>query len=464
MDTQSRSAIRRLCEKPDLREKAQHLFRSLKAKTGHGSGFELNQRSIALPAISSLLASEELGYNDVTEKLAQAASCLNTKEFTIALATVRKALASAEREKDQFKTTYKSLTARNANQDFMIQCMQDVEAALTLSADLRGPLRPPNDIVTVSVFAWTCKILKLNRDGYVKQHGISEDDYQEVVDALNANCQAVKKDIERKLRALRAERRADTSTTTGTTPTLRKTSSKSALRDVSLSPTKTPAHKRKVAFSPTKAPQANPDDTDVEDTPSKRQKFLSPSKRSTRQSLAAFRDALRGTPSSSKASLAETTDEQEDMDEDSASIPARSELSSSDGDTDIADVEMSDPSASSIADLSMDDTPMTPRRSQRQPKPRSAFDFESTLTPRKSARPESPLKRGKATHRKSYIEQDEVEVIRRRCRPVLLEHKQWLQRDVRADNERKVREQWVRDMIEKCGGHPFESLRGRVVT
>lgn len=48
---------------------------------------------------------------------------------------------------------------RNANKDFMIECMQDVEAALTLSGDLRGRLRPPNDIVTVSVYAWTCKIL-----------------------------------------------------------------------------------------------------------------------------------------------------------------------------------------------------------------------------------------------------------------------------------------------------------------
>ena len=92
-------------------------------------------------------------------KLAQAASCLNQKEFTAALTTARKALASAEREKDQFKVTYQSLVARNGNKEFMVQCMQDVEAALTLSADLRGRLRPPNDIVTVSVFAWTCRIL-----------------------------------------------------------------------------------------------------------------------------------------------------------------------------------------------------------------------------------------------------------------------------------------------------------------
>ena len=59
MDAQSRNAIRRLCEKEDLREKAQHLFRSLKVKTASGSGFELNQRNIALPAIASLIASEE---------------------------------------------------------------------------------------------------------------------------------------------------------------------------------------------------------------------------------------------------------------------------------------------------------------------------------------------------------------------------------------------------------------------
>ena len=149
------------------------------------------------------------------------------------------------------------------------------------------------------------------------------------------------------------------------------------------------------------------------------------------------------------------------MDEGSLpSIPPQSVSSVSDTDTDIADVEMSDGSISSIADSSMDEAPMTPRRSTRQPKPRLPFTVEGS-----SPSKQSPTKRGKASHSRQTDEQNMQEkVIPRRCRPVLPEHRQWLQRDVRIDHERKAREQWVREMIEQRGGHPFESLQtGTVV-
>ncbi|KAI0801945.1 hypothetical protein BC629DRAFT_1438515 [Irpex lacteus] len=500
MDKQSKDAIRRLCEKPELREKAQHIFRSLKVKTGHGSGFELNQRTIALPAISSLLASEELGYNDVTEKIAQAASCLNPKEFKAALTTVHKALASAEREKNQSQVTYQSLVMRNANKDFMIECMQDVEAALTLSGDLRGRLRPPNDIVTVSVYAWTCKILGLNRDGHVKQNGVSEDDYQEVVDALDANCQIIKREITAKVKSLRAERRAtraseSASPTKSALPTksaspakstfptkavpLAKSPSKSSLRDLSLSPTKTPTHKRKVAFSPLKTSQTQNDldsDSDVENTPSKRRKFLSPSK----HSVEAFKDALRGGPSPSTSKtpleLLQERNEDEEMEEDEdtpSTVPPRSETVSENG----TDVEMSDalpsvaPSSSENEDENDLPGPVTPRRSHRQPKPRAPFDLLPTPTGTPSRTPsrssvssasvrsssQSPAKTSKAMSRPSREEDEQV--VRRRRRPVLLEHVQWYRGGGgRYEREWKAREEWVRGVIE-VRGHPFESLR-----
>ena len=303
----------------------------------------------------------------------------------------------------------------------------------------------------------------MNRDGHVKQHGISEDDYQEVVDALEANCQVVRDDIVKNLKALRAARKAG-AVASGTNTPLQKSPSKSALRGNSQSPSKTPAHKRKVAFSPTKATHADTD-SDVEATPSKRPKFLTPSKHSTRQSVAAFRDALRGTPSPRKASSRmrldqPEEDEDEDMDEGSLpSIPPQSVSSASDTETDIADAEMSDGSISSIADSSMDEAPMTPRRSTRQPKPRLPFSVEGS-----SPSKQSPTKRGKASHSRQTDEENMQEkVIPRRCRPVLLEHSQWLQRDLRADKERKAREQWVREMVKNTGDHPFEYLRTSIV-
>lgn len=48
---------------------------------------------------------------------------------------------------------------KHLNGEFMVACMEDVEDALTISSDLQGHLRPPNDIVTVTVYCWTGKIL-----------------------------------------------------------------------------------------------------------------------------------------------------------------------------------------------------------------------------------------------------------------------------------------------------------------
>ncbi|KAI0702269.1 hypothetical protein BC835DRAFT_1321240 [Cytidiella melzeri] len=487
MDQQSREAISRLCEKVDLSEKAQDLFYSLKAKTSRGSGYELNQKVIALPAISSLLASEQLGYNDVTEKIAQAASCLNSKDFAAALTTVRKALASAEREKNRFKTTYESLVLKyaHANGDFMVKCMKDVEAALVLSADLRGPLRPPNDVVTVAVFVWTCKILGINRQARITQHAVNEDDYQEVVDVLEATCKTVKKDIQKQVKALRAERKAAKAAggeTSPSKPTLRsasslspvKSPSKSALRGISLSPTKTPAHKRKVAFSPEKAYE-DTSDSGVEDTPSKRQKYSSPRKYASSAAIAAFKDSLKGRSSSSKFTLEHLQDrmsEDEDMpgsvpsgddviDGDCAQIPPHSDRSS-DTNTDIPHVEMSDASASSEAASITDAGPSTPRRSQRSSRPRFPTDVIA-ITPSKKQHGETPLQRGKAMTPHRREDDDAEDTTKRRRRPALLEHRQWLQKDSRRESERKIREQWVREMIEKHGGHPFENMKSSVV-
>ena len=104
-----------------------------------------------------------MGYSDVNEKVAQAASCLHPREFHSALATIRLALSAAEKATKQFKISYEALVRANkhTNGDFMVSCMEDVEGALTLGANLPRHLRPPNDAITVTVYCWTCKLFKV---------------------------------------------------------------------------------------------------------------------------------------------------------------------------------------------------------------------------------------------------------------------------------------------------------------
>lgn len=283
----------------------------------------------------------------------------------------------------------------------------------------------------------------------------------------------MKCDLQKKVAEMRAARR----TGEKIEPTFRPASpSKSALRDVSsVSPSKTPRHKRKVIFSPVK--DFNKDDLDsgVEDTPSKRQKFVPPGKYTQSPALLAFQEAVAGKPSSSKDTLevlqgvsgehdsdqdAEGSDDVE-MEEAASIAPPSSDHSFSDADTDVV---MSDTSTSTRLEAasSSERGPMTPRRSQRQAKPR--FLEAASDTPKRNTLTDTPRKRSKAMT--THLGDDLADVVdaRRRNRPVLLEYKQWLQRDPRVEREKILRQQWVKEQIEKRGSHPFESLRNTICT
>jgi hypothetical protein len=268
------------------------------------------------------------------------------------------------------------------------------------------------------------------------------------------------------VKALRAEKQ--TRNSTRKEDAAKKSPSKSALRGNSLSPTKTPMHKRKVVFSPTK-PNKDDDSSGVEDTPSKRQKFSSPTKSVTRSGTATFQDTLRGHASSSKTTL-DVSQSQIDDDgappdddetsEDYSQVPPTPSDHSSNVGNDTPDVEMSDAYTVSEVASDIEAVPVTPRRSHRQTK--SPFTNPPT-TPRSSAYSRSPSKTERFKAVRAY-EDGEAEHSRRRSRPVLLEHRQWTLKDPKAEREFKIREQWVREMIEKRGGHPFEDLRaGRIV-
>lgn len=331
---------------------------------------------------------------------------------------------------------------------------------------------------------WMLTGVQLKRpfDQIMEHHRISEDDYKDIVDALDSNCQTLADEIDQRVKALRASKKTGKAAGEAASPSKSASPSKPALRETSsvrsLSPFKTPAHKRKVTFSPVKDFEVE-SNSGVEDTPSKRQKFSSPNKYNKSPAFTAFQQAARGqssmasavsTPSSSRTTLdllqgrasedeviqgATSVAESEDAE---LQIPPLSDASSSDVDSNVPDVEMSDASTSSAAPSSPE--PTTPRRSQRQGKPR----FPSlAMTPTTSSVDGTPRKGALGKSSRRYDVNAE-EPTRRRRRPVLLEHRQWQQRDPRVVREEKMREQWVKEMIEKRGSHPFERLRADIAS
>lgn len=101
-------------------------------------------------------------YNDVSEKVAQAASCLAPKIFANAMNIVRAALAPPIPKPT---ITYESLVTQRkfARGTFMTENMLAVERTLAASGVLRGRMEPPCDLVTLVVFCWTCKLLRVRR-------------------------------------------------------------------------------------------------------------------------------------------------------------------------------------------------------------------------------------------------------------------------------------------------------------
>lgn len=297
------------------------------------------------------------------------------------------------------------------------------------------------------------------------------------MEVLDNNCQTVAQEIAQKAQALRGSKGGKATQLEAVPPSPTKASSpkKTSVRRTdslqSLSPFKTPTHKRKVAFFPAGGTETT---ANIEDSPSKRQRRLKPV-----PDAEPFRRALRGessatsvlsTPTSSRVTLdalqdtmdvgeaAQEVTTQEELG-DMGQLPPPSDVSESDGESDIPDAEMSDGSTSSLAHRSVE--PMTPRRSQRQTKAR--FSSQVMTAPSTNSIGGTPRKNVLGKGR--YISDEDMEetAIRRR-RPVLLEHRQWIQRDPKVEREEKLRAQWVREMVEKRGSHPFEKLRAAIAT
>ena len=188
MSRQHDSLLRQLCSdgeqiNVETFEKAKSVLYTAKLKTGPGSGYELGEGATGLPAICAYLAAEKsvlfltytllrrlnvpyrLGDNNITEKIAQNASCLKPRLFKTTLNTVRSALAAAEAATSPRKAarsvSYQKLVVeyKLGRKGMVTDWMRDAETTLMRNPEMRRRFGKAYDAITVVVFCWTLGIM-----------------------------------------------------------------------------------------------------------------------------------------------------------------------------------------------------------------------------------------------------------------------------------------------------------------
>ncbi|KZT12080.1 uncharacterized protein LAESUDRAFT_808977 [Laetiporus sulphureus 93-53] len=449
MSHPQQAQLKKLCAKGETLAKAQVLLHAASMRTGPGTGYALRDGRGCLPAICAYIASEELGNADVSEKVAQTASCLAPKDFKAALNAVRAALASQTSnnvEESSAPLTYEDLIVEKGlgRKAFMAGCMRDVEKALVASRMLPKELQLPCDVTRIVVFGWTCErllnIRGVRRAKLMQEFEIPRRDYEDIVDMLESSCQAIAQDINRRVAELvdtvKALRQASSATPSGTTsPT--KSPTKPSLREAAASgtlasPTKASTQKRKVAFARL---DVEMDELDLLDTPSKRQKMTTYASRSKiardlaspasdRIPAPAFRPTIfpNARASSSRDTLgllggsvssAGARQEREQP----ASENVDDERDQSEAAEDYSQVAPFPLIPASTAD------PRTPKRRRRDP--------QTIETPRSGTR-------GRTVRAPSPIPEPALHARSRRFRPVFLDQVQWFARDPKIEREWKM--------------------------
>ena len=109
-----------------------------------------------------------MGSTEITEKVAQTASCLKPKVFKTTLNAVRAALAAAAAAAAAHKKTSRTVTYLNLVDEYKIgrkatvtQWMADAERALMANREVRRRNGSAYDAITLAVFCWTCGHMKV---------------------------------------------------------------------------------------------------------------------------------------------------------------------------------------------------------------------------------------------------------------------------------------------------------------
>ncbi|KAI0354887.1 hypothetical protein OH77DRAFT_1480990 [Trametes cingulata] len=490
--------LRRICHNNETFERAKDVLHTASIKTAPGSGYDLGPGSSGLPAICAYIAAQELGDNDVTEQIAQAASCLKPRVFKTTLNTVKSALSAASASASPSKGSPSKATARNVTYSALLTekkigrkglvqgWMQDAERTLMGNREMRRRFAGAYDAITVAVFCWTCQLMgvgkKANAEALMADYAIPKSQFEEITEALHEFCQDTVQTIEADIASLKAKSTKSPTKATASpskpstaspskpsaaspskaakepaslppalvpsTPSrshakdgaaaLQKSPSKSALRAPSadLSPSKTPSHKRKVAFDGP-IDEGNEEEFDALATPSKRQKFSSPIK-----GLPMPATPMTSTPRKSSRLARSTT-----FDEQAEELASEAVATSSRETLDLLRQARRADSAS---------VPSTPRRTRVTSQPSSTHSTRSVRSTR-SGQPMTPTRR-KGTLATVH-EDAEERVVRRRYRPAFADTQQWLKGDVRLERAlRPWTERW-KELVGRCGGDVWEAAR-----
>jgi hypothetical protein len=190
--------IDRLTLRPEVREKARVLLRTVHSKTGPGTGYDIGEAKTGLPAICAYIASKayvlifriysrlfsrvlifgtwiSLGYADITKEVAQKASCLAPKTFASTLMTVKTAIlppktpnASPSKSGNEIDATaYATLISEHKiGQPLRVESwMKEAQATLTalprFRQDLAARHSESGPEVRLAVFFWVCRAIKV---------------------------------------------------------------------------------------------------------------------------------------------------------------------------------------------------------------------------------------------------------------------------------------------------------------
>ncbi|KAH9002826.1 hypothetical protein EDB86DRAFT_3073958 [Lactarius hatsudake] len=440
------SLIDNLTPRSEVREKARALLRTVHSKTGPGTGYDIGEAKIGLPAICAYIASKSAGYADVTEDVAQKASCLAPRQFASTLRTVKAALhvpktpaVSPSKSKiDVDPIAYATLIKEHKiGRPLRVESwMKEAQAALVAlpryQQKFASHLADSGIDVRIAVFFWVCRTIKISHITYaplVDKYGLTLKVFSRLVKMLEEECVDVKESIKGTIRELTKKTGGDapskTPTTATTTPSQSRSASptKSALRTAgSLTSSLTGSVKRKVAFSLSDI-SASEDDVPPE-TPSKRP---------------------RTTPRT-------------------RTLPVRKAASTSSSEDASEDIEMPDAPPPRLVASEPVAGPSTPRRPKAAATPTHAY-----RTP-PSARMQalaifSDDEDGEAEEEMAVVDAhadvgqvDDALPLSRRFRPVFLDRVQWAQRAPRLARERAAAEKRTRELMERWG-HPLEALQ-----
>ncbi|KAH9969875.1 hypothetical protein BC827DRAFT_43056 [Russula dissimulans] len=271
--------IDKLTLRPEVREKARALLRTVRSKTGFGTGYDIGEAKTGLPAICAYIACKSAGYADITQEIAQKASCLAPRTFVSTLKTVKAALLSSSTTttpnsspsksgNEADPTAYATLISEyKIGQPLRVESwMKEAHAALIalprFRNNLASRLAESDAEVRIAVFFWVCRAIKLSTVQHVPlvdKHGVSLKTFSRLVKMMEDECVDLKESISATIKEMRKKKAkgdagedpTSSKTTPMSTPAQSRSASptKSALRNANLTPALTSSAKRKVAFS-----------------------------------------------------------------------------------------------------------------------------------------------------------------------------------------------------------------------